>query len=75
VVLAAAAPESARILLNSKSSRHPQGIGNSGGMVGKYLTDTVGFGLSATVPYMRGAPPFSRRPGSIHHDKTDTEPD
>jgi choline dehydrogenase-like flavoprotein len=59
VVLSAAAPESARLLLNSKSSRHPNGLGNSGGMVGKYLTDTVGFGLSATVPYMRGAPPFS----------------
>jgi choline dehydrogenase-like flavoprotein len=59
VVLSAAAPESARLLLNSKSPRHPQGIGNSGGNVGKYLTDTVGFGLSATVPYMRGAPPFS----------------
>ena len=59
VVLAAAAPESARLLLNSKSTRHPQGIGNAGGIVGKYLTDTLGFGLSATVPYMRGAPPFS----------------
>lgn len=59
VVLSAAAPESARLLLNSKSARHPQGLGNSGGIVGKYLTDTVGFGMSATVPYMRGAPPFS----------------
>jgi choline dehydrogenase-like flavoprotein len=59
VVLSAAAPESARLLLNSQSPQHPHGIGNSGGNVGKYLTDTVGFGLSATVPYMRGAPPFS----------------
>lgn len=59
VVLSAAAPESARLLLNSRSSRHPNGLGNSGGMVGKYLTDTVGFGLSGTVPYMRGTPPFS----------------
>ncbi|MEO7190751.1 MAG: GMC family oxidoreductase [Vicinamibacterales bacterium] len=59
VVLAAAAPESARLLLNSKSPRYPHGIGNSGGNVGKYLTDTVGFGLSATVPYMRGTPPFT----------------
>src|SRR5439155_25837640 len=59
VVLSAAACESARLLLNSTSSRHPQGLGNSGGMVGKYLTDSVGFGLSATVPYMRGMPPFA----------------
>jgi choline dehydrogenase-like flavoprotein len=59
VVLSAAACESARLLLNSTSSRHPQGIGNSGGMVGKYLTDSVGFGVTATVPYMRGMPPFA----------------
>lgn len=66
VVLSAAAPESARLLLNSKSPRHPQGIGNSGGMVGKYLTDTVGFGLSATVPYMRGAAPFASQGYGAH---------
>jgi choline dehydrogenase-like flavoprotein len=59
VVLSAGACESARLLLNSKSARHARGLGNSGGIVGKYLTDTVGFGLSATVPYMRGMPPFS----------------
>ena len=28
-------------------------------MVGKYLTDTVGFSLSGSVPYMRGMPPFA----------------
>jgi choline dehydrogenase-like flavoprotein len=59
VVLSASSGESARLLLNSKSGRHPQGVGNSGGMVGKYLTDTVGFGLSGNVPYMRGMPPFA----------------
>ena len=42
VVLAASACESARILLNSKSSKFPQGLGNSSGNVGKYLTDSTG---------------------------------
>jgi choline dehydrogenase-like flavoprotein len=42
VVLAASACESARILLNSKSSRFPQGLANGSGVVGKYLTDTTG---------------------------------
>jgi choline dehydrogenase-like flavoprotein len=56
VVLSAAACESARLLLNSKSPRHPNGLGNSSGQVGKYLTDTVGLGVSATVPYLRGTP-------------------
>ena len=42
VVLAASACESARLLLNSKSSKFPQGLGNSSGIVGKYLTDSTG---------------------------------
>ena len=42
VVLAASACESARILLNSTSSRFPHGLANSSGAVGRYLTDTTG---------------------------------
>lgn len=56
VVLSAASCESARLLLNSRSSRHPDGLANASGAVGKYLTDTVGLGVSATVPYLRGTP-------------------
>ena len=59
VVLSAASCESARLLLNSKSSRHPDGVGNATGNVGKYLTDTLGFGMSATVPYMKGTPVYN----------------
>ena len=67
VVLSASACESARLLLNSKSARYPNGIGNSGGMVGKYLTDTTGFGMSATVPYMREVPtPFATEGYGAH---------
>jgi choline dehydrogenase-like flavoprotein len=39
VVLAASALESTRILLNSRSSRFPQGLGNSSGQLGHYLMD------------------------------------
>ena len=39
VILAAAALESTRILLNSKSPRFPNGIGNSNGILGHYLMD------------------------------------
>lgn len=56
VVVAASACESARLLLNSKSPRHPQGIANSSGVVGRYLTDTVGYSLSGTVPALSGMP-------------------
>jgi len=50
VVLAASACESARLLLNSKSSKFPQGLGNSSGNVGKYLTDTTGLSVSGFIP-------------------------
>ena len=52
VVLAASACESARILLNSKSSRFPHGLGNSTGNVGKYLTDSTGTGVTGFIPKM-----------------------
>ena len=50
VVLAASACESARILLNSKSSKFPQGLANSSGTVGRYLTDSTGVGVGAWIP-------------------------
>ncbi|HUF26452.1 MAG TPA: GMC family oxidoreductase [Gemmatimonadaceae bacterium] len=52
VVLAASACESARLLLNSKSSRFPQGLANSSGTVGKYLTDTTGASVAGFIPTM-----------------------
>ncbi|MFN8938862.1 MAG: GMC family oxidoreductase [Acidobacteriota bacterium] len=54
VVVAASACESARLLLNSKSPRHPNGLANSSGVVGRYLTDTVGYGLSGYIPALAG---------------------
>ncbi len=50
VVVAASACESARILLNSKSSKFPQGLANSSGAVGKYLTDSTGTSVSGFIP-------------------------
>ena len=56
VVLAASACESARLLLNSRSSRHPDGLANSSGAVGRNLTDTVGYSLSGRIPALEGMP-------------------
>jgi choline dehydrogenase-like flavoprotein len=50
VVLAASACSSARILLNSKSPQHPNGLGNSGNTVGKYLHDSTGSSRAAFLP-------------------------
>jgi glucoside 3-dehydrogenase (cytochrome c) catalytic subunit len=56
VVIAAAALESTRILLNSKSSSHPQGVGNSGGALGKYLMDHFTIeGAGGFIPSMRSS--------------------
>jgi choline dehydrogenase-like flavoprotein len=59
VVLAASACESARLLLNSKSNRFPQGLGNSSGVVGKYLTDSTGTSVSGFIPKMMNGVPHN----------------
>ncbi|MFZ9839349.1 MAG: GMC family oxidoreductase [Opitutaceae bacterium] len=56
VVLAASSAESVRILLNSRSARFPQGLANSSGLVGKYIMDTVGAGLSGQIPALENLP-------------------
>ena len=59
VVLAASSCETARLLLNSRSSRFPDGLANSNGMVGKYLMDTVMSDVSGFVPRMMDLPPHN----------------
>jgi choline dehydrogenase-like flavoprotein len=41
VVLGAGTLESTRILLNSRSSAHPDGVGNSSGLLGCYLSEHI----------------------------------
>ena len=59
VVLAASACETARILLNSTSSKFPQGLANSSGVVGRYLTDTTGTGVRGFIPKMMSGVPHN----------------
>ena len=59
VVLAASCCESARLLLNSKSTRHPGGLANSSGVVGKYLTDSTGLNVSGFVPKLMDVPRYN----------------
>lgn len=67
VVMAASACETARLLLNSKSSRFPQGLGNSSGVVGKYLTDTTGTSVSGFIPKMMNGVPHNEDGASGSH--------
>lgn len=50
VVLGASACESARLLLNSKSARHQNGLANSSNIVGKYLHDSTGADMGGIIP-------------------------
>jgi choline dehydrogenase-like flavoprotein len=50
VILGASTCETARLLLNSKSPRHPNGLANSSNVVGKYLHDSTGAGMGGFVP-------------------------
>jgi choline dehydrogenase-like flavoprotein len=59
VVLAASCCESARLLLNSKSSRFPNGLANSSGVVGKYLTDSTGLSVSGYIPALANLPRYN----------------
>ena len=59
VVVAASACESARLLLNSRSSRHPNGLANSSGGVGRYLTDSVGTSVGGFIPALADLPPHN----------------
>ncbi len=61
VVLAASCCETARILLNSKSSSFPDGMANSSGLVGRYIMDTVGSAVCRLPAHPPGPSPSQRR--------------
>jgi choline dehydrogenase-like flavoprotein len=59
VVLAASCCESARLLLNSRSTRHPNGLSNSSNVVGRYLTDSTGLSVSGFIPALLDSPRYN----------------
>jgi len=66
VILAASSGETARILLNSKSNRFPNGVANSSGLVGKYIMDTVGASLGGSVPAFENLPVHNEEGAGTH---------
>ena len=56
IVLAASSCETARLLLNSRSSRFPSGLANSSGLVGKYIMDSVMSDVTAFMPSLMDLP-------------------
>src|ERR1700744_1314044 len=67
VILGASAGESARILLNSKSKYHPNGLANASGIVGKYIHDSTGASLSGFLPQLMDRKRYNEDgAGSVH---------
>lgn len=67
VILGASACESARILLNSKSTNHPAGLANNSGVVGKYLHDSTGSSLGGFLPQLMDRKRYNEDGvGSVH---------
>jgi choline dehydrogenase-like flavoprotein len=74
VVVAASAIESVRLLLNSAGNKHPHGLGNSSGVLGRYFFDQVPCIIMGTVPNKHGAEiddtlepdPFYGRSGGVY---------
>ena len=57
VVLAASLVESVRILFNSRDREYPQGLANSSGTLGRYLTEHVAFNnIEGFLPQLAGRP-------------------
>jgi choline dehydrogenase-like flavoprotein len=54
VVMGASAVDSTRILLNSKSEAHPNGIGNSSDVVGRYLCEQIRVHVAGYLPSLLG---------------------
>jgi len=67
IFLCASALESARILLNSKTTRFPSGLANSSGELGRNLMDhPFGAGANGTLPGMEDRKTFGNRPNGIY---------
>lgn len=56
IVLGASCIDSTRILLNSKSPRYPNGIGNGSDVIGRYLAEQIRFHMYGFLPELLGSP-------------------
>jgi choline dehydrogenase-like flavoprotein len=67
IFLCASALESTRLLLNSRSSAYPGGLGSSSDALGKYLMDhTMGNGAEGTIPGYETHRSYGNRPNGIY---------
>lgn len=65
-VVCCATVESARLLLNSKSPQHPNGVGNSNGVVGRYLHGHQTADVNMYLEELEGKPPMNQDGATDH---------
>jgi len=56
VVVGASCVDSTRILLNSRSARHPNGLGNGSDVIGRYLCEQIRLNHAGYLPALEGTP-------------------
>ncbi|HEX5154852.1 MAG TPA: GMC family oxidoreductase [Parafilimonas sp.] len=67
VILGASSCETTRIMLNSKSAAHPGGLGNSSGVLGRYLQDSTGASQGGFLPQLMDRKRYNEDGvGSVH---------
>ncbi len=66
VVVCCATVESARLLLNSRSSQYPNGLANSNGMVGRHLHGHVNATVNVYLEELEGTPPVNQDGATDH---------
>ncbi len=67
IFVCASALESTRILLNSRSSSHPEGLGGNSGMLGRNLMDhTMQHGARGDVPGFEDRRTYGNRPNGVY---------
>lgn len=66
VVVCCATVESARLLLNSVSPQHPAGLGNSSGVVGRYLNGHINTSAQVYLKELQGTKPVNQDGATDH---------
>ena len=66
VVVCCATIESARLLLNSRSPQHPNGLANSSDLVGRYLSGHAGSAVRIYIEELQGLKPANQDGATDH---------
>jgi choline dehydrogenase-like flavoprotein len=67
VIVAASCVDSTRLLLNSRSPAHPNGLGNGSDVIGRFLCEQIRLNVKGFAPSLFGQPPVQDRGAGGEH--------